>query len=156
MAALDSLKFVTAKLAKGMEPKQMRRNKMSKKIREQLDIAEAEIAGFTHTATKKRSIMNSTTGLMESVEVPKRLKPWWWVQDNGKWCLMLRYGSKPLEISKGKNAIEVGGLDDLVAKLKIIKTAVEAGELDTHMEALSTQLKAGFAKRKTAEAKAAK
>jgi len=156
MAALDSLKLVAAKHAKGLDPKLMRRSKMSKKVKEQLELAEAEVAGFTYTATKTRSVLNTETGLMESIQVPKRLKPWWWVQDNGKLCLMLRYGAKPLEISKGKNAIEVGGLDDLVAKLKIIKTAVEAGELDTHMEALSTQLKAGFAKRKTAETKAAK
>ena len=88
---------------------------------------------------------------MESIQVPKRLKPWWWLQDNGKMCITLRYGAKALEISRGKNAIEVNGLDDIVAKLKVIKTAVEAGELDTQMESLSAQLKAGFAKRKASE-----
>jgi hypothetical protein len=151
MAALDSLKLVAAKQVKGLDPKHLRRIKMLKKLKEQIDLAEGEVSGHTYIATKSRSVLNSETGVMESIQVPKRLKPWWWLQDNGKMCITLRYGAKALEISRGKNAIEVNGLDDIVAKLKVIKTAVEAGELDTQMESLSAQLKAGFAKRKASE-----
>jgi hypothetical protein len=42
----------------------------------------------------------------------------------------LRYGAKSIEIQKGKNAIEVTEMDDLIATLEIIKQAVQAGELD--------------------------
>lgn len=62
--------------------------------------------------------------------------------------MALRYGAKPLEIAKGKNAIEVANMDDLVATLEVIKQAVHAGELDAQIEQASGALRAGFAKKK--------
>lgn len=75
-------------------------------------------------------------------------KPWWFSAPNGKIALALRYGAKPLEIAKGKNAIEVANMDDLVATLEVIKQAVHAGELDAQIEQASGALRAGFAKKK--------
>ena len=40
-----------------------------------------------------------------SAEVAKRVKRWWTASVDGKINLVVRYGSKPLEFSKGKNAI---------------------------------------------------
>ena len=44
--------------------------------------------------------------------------------------LDVRYGNRRLEIKPKKAAIEVGSKDNLVATLKTLKEAVEAGELD--------------------------
>lgn len=67
---------------------------------------------------------------------------------NGKLVVALRYGAKPIEFAKGKNATEVAGMDDLVVTLELLKGAVHAGELDAQIELVSGWLHAGFAKKK--------
>ena len=84
----------------------------------------------------------------KQVELSTRVKPWWFPAASGKLVLALRYGAKSIEIVKGKNAIEVTGMDDLIATLEIIKDAVQAGELDAQIEQASGALRAGFAKKK--------
>ena len=58
----------------------------------------------------------------------------------------MRYGSRVLDIAKGKNAIEIVNMDDLIAVIEDSKSAVETGELDAAIEAASGSLKAGFKK----------
>ncbi|MDP4302993.1 hypothetical protein Q8X39_20350, partial [Leptothrix discophora] len=60
-------------------------------------------------------------------------------------------GTKALELAKGKSAIEVATLQELVEALQSVRAAAEAGELDAHIEAVSASLGAAF-KRKTAKA----
>ena len=93
-------------------------------------------------------IKDDETGERKQVESAIRVKQWWWKSPTGKVVLALRYGAKPLEIAKGKNAIEVGDMDGLVAALEAVKEAVQAGELDTQIEQASGALRAGFAKKK--------
>ena len=46
-------------------------------------------------------------------------------------CLFaIRYGSRVLEIEKGKTAVVVGKPDQLVPTIETIITAINAGELD--------------------------
>jgi len=69
--------------------------------------------------------------------VPKRIKEWFFVSDTGKlWC-QLRYGAKIVEIAKGKTAVELASGADLVPTLETLKAAVEGGELDAQLEAVS-------------------
>jgi hypothetical protein len=68
------------------------------------------------------------------IEVPKRIKRWWGVDAKGNNVLTVRYGSKPLEMAKGKNAIHFGNENELVATLQVIATAVQAGEFDEIIE----------------------
>ena len=58
---------------------------------------------------------------------------------------MRRYGTKVLELAKGKVAVEVGTEKDLVPTLELIKTAVLNGELDTQIDAAANKLRDGFA-----------
>ncbi len=67
-----------------------------------------------------------------------------WVNETGKLNLAVRYGSKVLELAKGKNAIELTTGDELIAVLAKLKDAVLAGELDTQIEATSGALRTGF------------
>ena len=76
----------------------------------------------------------------------KRVKEWYWTNDAGKLNLSVRYGSKTLELAKGKNAIELASTDELLDVLAKLKDAVLAGELDAQIEAASGALKAGFGK----------
>jgi hypothetical protein len=59
-------------------------------------------------------------------------------------CLNIRYGAKIIEFAKGKTAVEVNSADDLIKALEVIKAAVEAGELDSQIEAASGAVRAGF------------
>lgn len=60
----------------------------------------------------------------------------------------VRYGAKQIELVKGKNAIEVGSMDDLIVALEAVKEAVTAGDLDAQIEQASGAFRAGFAKKK--------
>lgn len=76
----------------------------------------------------------------------KRLKPWWWSSDNGKMCITVRYGARTLEVVDGKNAIETENIAGVITTLEVLRTAVDAGELDARIEAVSGLVKAGFDK----------
>ena len=59
-------------------------------------------------------------------------------------CLNIRYGAKLIELAKGKSAIEIANADDLIKTLELVKSAVDAGELDTQIESASGAVRAGF------------
>jgi hypothetical protein len=93
-----------------------------------------------------RTVKNKYTGERTTVEAVKRVKEWYWINETGKLNLAVRYGSKVLELAKGKNAIELTTGDELIAVLAKLKDAVLAGELDAQIEAASGALRAGFGK----------
>ena len=92
------------------------------------------------------TVRDEATGQTRRVEVPKRLKPWWWTDDKGKLCITVRYGARTLEIVEGKNAIETDNIADVIASLQVIRSAVDAGELDRRIDAVMAQVKSGVAK----------
>jgi hypothetical protein len=48
--------------------------------------------------------------------------------------LVVRYGSKPLEFAKGKNAIELASEAEVADVLAKVREAAELGELDALIE----------------------
>lgn len=144
MSALTSLKLVSAKKPTNIPPVVLRRNKLSAKLWEQIELARGQTTGKPFVVIKNRTIKDSETGLRKVVEVPKRIRPWWWISESGKVCVSVRYGSKVLELSKGKSAVEVASPEDLIKTLETVRSAVEAGDLDAQIEAASGVLKAGF------------
>ena len=144
MSALTSLKLVSAKKPTNIPPVVLRRNKLSAKLWEQIELARGQTTGKPFVVIKNRTIKDSETGLRKVVEVPKRLRPWWWISESGRVCVSVRYGSKVLELSKGKSAVEVASPEDLIKTLETVRSAVEAGDLDAQIEAASGVLKAGF------------
>jgi hypothetical protein len=147
MSALAKLKLVSA-VVERKSPTISRRNKLTGKLEDQIRYAKAVTAGGTYAAKRVKFVQNSESGERKQVEIATRVKQWWWTAANGKVMLALRYGAKPIEISKGKNAIEVGSMGDLVAALEAVKEAVVAGELDAQIEHVSGALRAGFVKKK--------
>ncbi len=144
MAALSGLKLVAAQNPVSVSAIQLRRNKLAKRIFEQSELAKARQAGKTYSATRFRTFRDAETGSLKSIEAPKRVKPWWFIAENGKLILNVRYGSRVLELSKGKFAVEVGAEKDLLSVLDTIKSAVLAGELDAAIEAAANKLREGF------------
>ena len=146
MSTLSTLKLVATKKPQQMPTIQLRRNKLSSKLWEQIQLARSQINGQPFVVTRFRSVKDRDTGLRKQVEMPKRIRPWWFVTENGKVCVSIRYGSWTLELAKGKPSVEVTSADELVVALETIKRAVEAGELDTQIETASAGLKSGFKK----------
>jgi hypothetical protein len=147
MSALAKLKLVSV-VAGLKSPAVLRRNKLTGKLEDQIAYAKAANAGGVYAAKKVKFVTDEETGERKQVEISTRVKPWWFTASTGKTVLSLRYGAKTIEVVKGKNAIEVAGMDDLIATLEVIKEAVRAGELDAQIEQASGALRAGFAKKK--------
>ena len=63
--------------------------------------------------------------------------------DGGKVCVAVKYGNKVVELAKGRTAVETTAAE-LGAVLATVKKAVEAGELDTQIEAVSAGVRKGY------------
>ena len=146
MSTLDRLKLSTAKKPAHIPTVVFRRNKLSSKLWEQIQLAKSQIDGTTFAVKKFRTVKDKETGVRKSVEVNKRLREWWFKNEQGKVCVSVKYGTKVIELAKGKHSVEVSSADELVKALSTIKQAVEAGELDSQIELASGALKAGFRK----------
>ncbi len=144
MSALNSLKFIAAKRPTQLPDIQVRRNKLSNRIWSQIQLAKAMQEGTTYTEKRFRNVKDRDTGESHSMEVMKRVRQMWFVGDSGKVCLQLKYGTKIIEFSKGKNAIEVANADELITALTTLKSAVDAGELDAQLNQAADMVKERF------------
>jgi len=144
MSALNSLKLVAVKKPRNIPAIVTRRNKLSSKLWEQINLAKSQMDGKPFVVMKYRSVKDPATGLRKQVEVPKRIKPWWFQSEQGKVCVSVKYGSWTIELAKGKPSVEVASGEELVNALTAIKQAVEAGELDSQIEIASNSLRSGF------------
>ena len=145
--SLAALKFVSSKRPTQISAVQVRRNKLVAKLHEQIQLVSARKDGVHFAPMHLRSVRDRDTGEIKRIEVPKRIRPWYFTSDNGKICLQIKYGSKVIDISgKNKPTIELANIDDLVKTLELIKTATLAGELDLLLESAGLKLRDGFTK----------
>lgn len=144
MPILDALKLTTAKKARHAPPILVRRRKLASKLWEQIQLVKNHAQGTPFTVTKFKSVVDRATGLRKQVELPKRLKAWWFVNEGGKLCVSVRYGTQVIELAKGKYSIEVADEQALIAALETVKKAVEVGELDAQINAASEQARRVF------------
>ena len=124
----------------------IRRNKLSSKLWEQIQLAKSQLDGKPFIVMKYKTVKDRETGLRKQVEVPKRIKPWWFQSEEGKVCVAVKYGSWTLELAKGKPSIELANKDELISTLELVKKAVEAGELDQQIDQASGALRSNFKK----------
>jgi hypothetical protein len=147
MAVLSNLKLVASKKHQTVSPVVHRRNKLVNKLHEQIELCEAQKSGNTYAPKKLKTFTNKQTGERMTAEVVKRVKEWFWIGDNGKINLAIKYGAKTLPLNKkGANAIELATGDELIATLKSLKTAVLDGELDDAINEVSEATRARFIK----------
>ena len=146
MSVIGTLKLVATKRPNQITAVQVRRNKIGRRLHEQIMLAKAQQDGKQFAATKFRTTTDATTGERKSVEVSRVVKAWWFTQENGKTAIAIRYGARVLEIAKGKFAVEVASASEIVTTLEIIKNAVDTGELDAQLEATAGKLRSGFKK----------
>lgn len=143
---LNSLKLTAARKIRALPDVVKRRNKLLQKLTEQRELAAALEQGQHYAPKRLRSLRDAETGARTVKEVAVRIKPWFWTGEKGECLLAINYGSKQIELQKGKTAIDVGDTDNLVAVLETVINAVKNGELDVQIEAVSTKLREGFKK----------
>jgi hypothetical protein len=146
MSTLDTLKLVAVKKPTHTPTVVIRRNKLASKVWEQLQLAKSQIEGTKFEVKKYRSYTDKESGLRKQVEVSKRIREWWFKNEQGKVCVAIKYGTRVLELAKGKHSIEVANANDLIKALELVKQAVELGELDAQLEQASGSVRKSFRK----------
>ncbi len=145
MSTLNSLKLVASKKHQSVAPIVIRRNKLVAKLHEQLELCEAKSSGNTYAPKRLKTFTDKHSGERKTIETIKRVKEWFWVGDNGKLNLAVKYGAKTLPLNKkGANAIEITNGDELIATIKALKSAVANGELDDAINEVSTATRQAF------------
>ena len=129
MTVLDTLNFVTFNPLQNNNPIAVRRRKLIAKIDEQIQLA----ANKDYTPTQHKRVSDEH-GNQRKAKVAKRVKRWWTTSVGGKINLVVRYGSKPLEFAKGKNAIELASEAEVADVLRKVREAADLGELDALIE----------------------
>jgi hypothetical protein len=113
MSVLKSLKLTSAAPTNASaDPKQRVRDKVVQSLGEQREAIAAKLEGRhyqpTHLVTRKNE-----NGERVRVEAPRRIRRGWFQDASGRVFFSIRYGGKPVELAKDKNAIEVGSLEAL-------------------------------------------
>ena len=115
-----------------------------KPVQEQRDTLEPKhllISFVFAVAVFPRTAQQALKAVFGSACYPTRF-----IADTGRVCVQVRYGTRVLELAKGKNSIEVANGDELLSVLETVKRCVEAGELDAQIDAASNAVRARFVK----------
>ncbi len=140
MGVLDKLKIVAlAPKVKG-SVEQNRRAKLAEQLTEQLKLAEAALGGPAYQRSKTVWITDDA-GNRSKVERPVKARLWWTVGTSGSVQFGLRYGAVPLEVKPGMSAVEVSKLADVPLLIKTLLQAVDQGEFDEAIDAVTNSRK---------------
>ena len=125
MSFFQSVTLIKQDSASRMSPLERKKLKLIARVREQIELAENAAYAPMHKKRIKRE--DGTTAVLE---VPKRLKRWWNNKADGSVELTVRVGARKLELAKGKDAIALKSVDEVVPTLNALITAVQSGEFD--------------------------
>jgi len=125
MTILNTLKLVEFKPQNGGARIHNRRRKLAEKIDQQILLANDPSYRPTKIVWTK-----DEHGSEQRRETPIRIKRWWVQKMDGTVQLTIRYGSKALELAKGKTAIECSSASEVAPILTRVKEAAINGELD--------------------------
>ena len=114
------------------DPVIQRRAKLIVRLQQQI----ALVQDPQFTLTRQKWIADEH-GVKQLRSLPKKVRPWWRTDATGAVVLTVRYGAKPIEFEKGNAAIAVGKVEKLKPVLETVIAAVEAGELDAVLAAMS-------------------
>ena len=144
-SSLAALKLTAARKPRALPDVVKRRNKLLSKLKEQRELALAQSEGRTYVPRRLRT-MRDADGNSTVREMPVRIKPWWWTGEKNETLLSVFYGSKTLELGKGKTAVEIANPRELVNTLDVLIIATQNAELDAQIDTASNKLREGFKK----------
>jgi hypothetical protein len=125
MSIIASLKLIEYKPENAQGRAFVRRRKLVDKIEQQI-----KLATDPSFAPIKMIWAADENGVQQRREVAKRIKRWWVENMDGSAQLTIRYGSKPLEIVKDKNAILCENITVIGSILETVRQSVIDGEFD--------------------------
>lgn len=140
MGVLDKLKIVALAPKVKHSVEQDRRAKLVEQLKEQLKLVEAALGGAAYQRSKDVWITDDA-GNRSKVQRAVKLRQWWTVGTNGAVQFGLRYGAVPLEVKAGMSAVEVSKLADIPLLIKALLQAVDQGELDEAIDAVTAARK---------------
>ena len=136
MIQLADVKLVSAVRPTFQDPVTLKRTKFISRVSEQLEIA--------NHLMKSEQIPFTNFHDPVSLKKPRKVSPWWWTDKDGKYLMTLKYGSKVIELAKGKPAVQAETLDQIIEVLKSLKLATSNGELDLHLSQASELIRKKF------------
>ncbi len=140
MSSLAKLNLKTVQRMVQKDPVIARREKLIAAIGEQKLVLDAMMRGDAYI-TRVQRWKDDGNGNKALVELPKKVRPWFFQQDNG-WYVQCRYGARPLMLDAKSNAVFVTKREEVATALNAIEAAVKAGELDEAIAAVSKRQKA--------------
>jgi hypothetical protein len=143
MSHIASLKLVAASRMSRLTDTERRRLKLLDKLDDQIRSLEASLKNETF-AKQRRVWRKNDEGHDEQVTITRTVRPWWWSDMKGQIFFALKYGSHPIELAKGKTAIQVPTMDDLLKAFGTVRQAVIAGELDPQLDQASMKTASRF------------
>ena len=136
MIQLADVKLVSAVRPTFQDPVTLKRLKFISRISEQLEIANHLMKGEQIPFTSFHDPI--------SLKRPRKISPWWWTDKDGKYLMAIKYGSKVIELAKGKPAVQAETLEQIIEVLKSLKLATSNGELDLHLTQASELIRKKF------------
>jgi hypothetical protein len=121
------------------------------KIEKSLNLVSATKPTSVDPITKRRStllraINRQVQQLRKHQNGEKTSRPWFWRGDDGKIYLQIKYGKTPIELSKGKFAIECSSIENIETNLDIVEALVCTGDFDDHLAEVSKNIRSNFKK----------
>ena len=147
MSIVTNLKLITTVKSSSVSPVLLRRSKLLAKVQEQIDMCEAKRNQQTYAPKRLKTVTDKETGERITIETIKRVKEWFWITNDNKINLVIKYGAKTLPLNKkGANAIELMNGTALIGTLHKLKEAVIAGEFDDAISEVSDATRKAFKK----------
>lgn len=130
---LNKLTIVPLKKPEKQSPLEQRRNKLVAKLEEQAELARCQTEGKRYVVMKN-AWTRDDAGNKTRVQREKIVRPWWFSNGSGL-TMTVKYGSRDLEIQKGKKALSIGDISAVPETVKLVIAATQSGELDAAIEA---------------------
>ena len=128
-SVLSSLKVIARPKIEPKPPVLGKRLKLIEKLEQQKEMAVCMIENRRFEAFRDKKVKNPETGEVTVQRRPTSVRPWYYDSDD-HYYLEVKVNNKPIDIQKGKPAIDVGEKAKLPEVIDTIIKATESGELD--------------------------
>lgn len=128
-SVLSSLKVIARPKIEPKPPVLGKRLRLIEKLEQQKEMAVCMIENRRFEAFRDKKVKNPETGEVTVQRRPTSVRPWYYDSDE-HYYLEVKVNNKPIDIQKGKPAIDVGDKAKLPEVIDTIIKATESGELD--------------------------
>ena len=129
-SVLSSLKVIARTKIEPKPPVIGKRLKLIERLEQQKEMAQCLIDNKRFEAFKEKKVKNPETGEITTQRRPTTVRPWYYDSDE-HYYIEIKVGNKPIELQKGKPAIDVGDKAKLPEIIDTVIQAIEKGELDS-------------------------